>query len=173
MDIPKRLDTMLMLYMGISSIFLFTIGTTFNGGVGLTAKYLAAPLAIIVFAFTYVRSRGLPTKTKINALLLFGVLIYPMILLFAWPYVLAFNALAATGETIAISGGISRKSTSGAKSTAYIVSIRNQQLDEDVQISVSKRDYDHMAIGDSYKFCYYQGRLGIPYFWRFLGQPQC
>ncbi len=169
----NKADSLLMLYALGGGGFLFSIGTTFNGGVGLTVKYLAVPLAIVVISFAYIRGRYLPTKEKVKAWLFLCFLLYPMILLFAWPYVLAFNALTATGETVAVTGTITRKSTAGAKSVAYVVSIRNPQTGQDSQVAVSKEDYESMSLGDSYQFCYYRGRFDIPFFWRFSGQPAC
>ena len=162
-----------MLYALGGGGFFYSIGTTFNGGVGLTVKYLAVPLAVVIVVIGYIRTRHLLTKDKIKACLFLGLLIYPMILLFAWPYLLAFNAFASTGETLAVTGSITRKSTAGAKSIAYVVSIRNAQSGEDTQVNVSKNDYEAMSIGDVYKFCYYRGRLDIPFYWRLSGQPTC
>lgn len=169
----NREDNLFGLYLLGSGVFLFSIGNTFNGGFELTVKYLALPLAIIFILFSYVRGRRLSGNEKFKAWLFNGLLIYPMILVMSWPYLLAFNAIAAGDKVVAITGAITDKTIAGTKSPAYVVSVTNPETGRISRIAVSQKDYERITIGDSYQFCFYVGRLGLPFFWKFSGQPAC
>ena len=169
----KSQGYLLLAYMAGSGAFLFSIGTTFNGGFWLTVKYLALPLGIALAAFTYARSRALERHMKLQVWLFVMLMLFPIVVLMAWPYVLAANALVPSGAIVAVSGVITSKSASAGRSTFYVVTVRDPNSGNEDRIQISRAAYEVIAIGDSYKFCFYDGRFGIPFYWRLSGPPEC
>jgi hypothetical protein len=105
-----------LVFIGSGLFFLLIIETTFNGGFAVSVKLLWLPLATIVFGFTYLNREMLQARSRRpwHAWAM-AVALYPMMLLFAWPYVLAANALLASKGRIEFRGPIVAKFMSGGR----------------------------------------------------------
>lgn len=163
---------LLFLFMGGALLFLFTIETTFNGGFALSVKVLWLPLAIVVFGFMYVNVEVLQARGRRPwHVWVMAMLLYPMTLLFAWPYVLAVNALLPTRGRIEFSGPIVGKFVSGGRYTSFHVRIQDVGSGQSVELNVGSREYARLRVGAVYSSCFEHGRLGIPFRWRFAQIP--
>ncbi|HET8533573.1 MAG TPA: hypothetical protein VFO08_20655 [Methylomirabilota bacterium] len=160
------------LFMGGALFFLLTIETTFNGGFVLSVKLLCLPLAMIVFGFTYLNREMLQARSRRPWYVwVMAAVLYPMMLLFAWPYVLAANALLPTKGRIEFRGPIVEKFMSGGRYTSCHVRIRDVGTEQNVELNVGCRAYATLAVGALYSSCFERGRLGIPVRWRFAEIP--
>lgn len=161
-----------LLFIGGALFFLLTIDTMFNGGLAFSVKVLGLPLAMIVFGFTYLNRKVLQARSRRPWYVwLFAVLFYPLTLLFAWPYVLAANALLPTKGRIEFRGPIVGKFTSGGRYTSYHVRIHDVGSGQSVELNVGRREYETLAVGAPYSSCFEHGRFDIPFRWRFAETP--
>jgi len=172
--IEKIVEKVFLIFFILGGLLYFSIGTIFNGGFFLAMKWLAAPIAILMLIITvFDCSRLTGTRNRFRKFMTYMFLYYPLITLFSWPIFLGVNAVTTTGEAIAIVGPVAKKSTSGGNRHSYEITIHDKKNNNNTKISIPKRNWDQVRIGDIYKFCYMKGGFGVPYYWRFKGRPEC
>jgi len=159
-----------LVFIGGGLFFLLIIETTFNGGFAVSVKLLWLPLATIVFGFTYLNREMLQARSRRpwHAWAM-AVALYPMMLLFAWPYVLAANALLPSKGRIEFRGPIVAKFMSGGRYTPCHVRIHDVRTGQDVELNVRCRA--NPTVGALYSACFERGQLDIPVRWRFAEIP--
>jgi len=161
-----------LLFMGGALFFLLTIETTFNGGFALSVKVLCLPLAMVVFGFTFLNREMLQGRSRRPwHVWVLAMVLYPLTLLFAWPYVLAANVLLPSKGRIEFRGPIVGKFMSGGRYTSCHVRIHDAGTGRSVELNVGCRAYPTLAVGALYSSCFERGPLDIPVRWRFAEIP--
>jgi len=165
----RNANILFLIYLGVGTIFLLSIESVFNGGFNTSMRLAWAPLAILVFGFTWIYRKafynlsGSPIRVWVLA-----VMGYPVFLLFSWPYFLAVNALIPSTKDVIYSGPIIEKFiTRGTRSTSYQVTIHDETLDTEVTLTISSCLYKSTVIGSTLHQSFQIGALNIPYRWRF------
>ena len=151
-------------------VFLLLIESVFNGGFYFSVKILWLPLMLLVFGFTWAKRHVLYDATKsIFKLWLFAAVFYPLTILFGWPYVMAFNAITASGDTIVYRGPVVRKwiGHSPRGDDSCRIEVRDTDSGEIITITVPPERYASLAVGDVAAEEFLRGGFGIPYRWRF------
>ena len=156
--------------------FLLAIETPLNAGLRMTLLWLALPFAAIVFGYTYryedyFAAHSKPRwRTRIKArwrVWITAVLVYPMIVFFAWPYLIAANSIPASGERISFAGPILKKWISRGKYyLGYEIVILDETTRVEMTFTVSRAEFQSVKSGEYFRRDFYLGRFGIPYRWK-------
>lgn len=167
--IIKHRDPLFLSFMLISVAFLFGIKTTFNGGFSLTAKYLCIPFAVAIIFFVKAnikKIRPLVHWSDIRIWLFSMLLVYPLILLMAWPYVLAANAVFSSREIVEIGGLVNKKFvTTGKYGSSYHLRTTDLRTLTQAKLNVTEQEYRNIKEGEKFHQYFYEGALGIPWHW--------
>ena len=144
--------------MVLSIAWLVLIETPFNGGTKETVAWLWLPLLLPLVGYVFCFHR--------HSLQAWGIAlaVYPMLLLFAWPNLLAVNASGDTGPVV-YEGSMVNQWISRGKSSSYVLVVRDPSLG-DVQMQVDKNLYQQASLGAAIRCEFRRGRLGLPYRWR-------
>lgn len=142
----------------LSIAWLVLIETPFNGGTKETVEWLWLPLLLPLLGYVLCFRR--------HSLQAWGVALvtYPMLLLFAWPNLLAVNASSDYGPVI-YEGSVVKQWISRGKSSSYVLVVRDASVG-DVQMQVTKDLYQRTYLGAAVRCEFRRGRLGLPYRWR-------
>ena len=167
----KNLDNCLVIFGGLALAGLFLVHTPFSAGVDVTIRYLAFPIFALVLFFAH-------ASRKKNALhqwmrYFFALIMWPLLALLSWPYLLVINAVTADGSIRKVSGPVTEKFGAGSRSSAYVIKLLDLATGEQVNVPISQSEWKGVKVGAGYKFCYFNGRFGIPYYWRSAGPPVC
>lgn len=157
-------NTMLVLFGVVAVAFLVSIQSVLNSGLYFSLKALCVPLALIVFGYTWAERDFLYTVKGIVGTWVIAGVVYPMLLLWGWPYVMALNAATGTGEKIVYSGRVTAKWESNGLPQAEI---RDAATKKPVVLSLSKPQYDAVQPGSPLSVEFQRGGFGFPYRWRY------
>lgn len=157
-------NVLFVIYIAGAIFFLLSIETTFNGGFDLTIRWLSAPIAIIVFGCAYFYRHEAKSRLR---LWIAALILFPILVIFSWPYLVAANSICAPKHAIVFKGPIRSKTSSGGRFISCQITIQNEETGKEVTFTVPKSIWDNYAIGDEYQEKIYVGRFGIPYRWRF------
>ena len=164
-----------LLYILISVVFLGLIETVFNGGFYFSIRILWLPMAIVIFGVTaWCHTDLAPGRNGKGAWWLpwlMAVILYPVSLLMAWPYVMAVNAFLPSHGSVTYEGPVIDKQTSGGRVTSYQLILDDIRSGEPVTLPVSRAAYAGIPLGQTVHQTFTLGGLGIPYNWRFAGKP--
>jgi hypothetical protein len=151
---------MLFTLYGVGAfVGLLLIRSTFNGGFYFSVKVLAVPAALLVVAFVHQNRAQLLSPWRKTAM------IYPMLLVFTWPYVMMLNASHVSGRVL-FDGPVVEKFTSGSLGSKCHIRIRDRHSGELVAFAVSARVFGGTEVGSDFHACFLKGLFGIPFLWR-------
>ena len=173
----KYETSLILLFLGGGIFFLIQIKTLEFYGFLEAIKWLAVPIALLVFGFTYKNFQYLAVRNgdkQTNPW--WGALLYYLgLLVFSWPYVLAANAIAGNENLTIISGSIEQKVADKTRGGGlrYLIKIREEKSGILVTQEINEEKYHSVIEGENYSYCFYQGRFGIPYHWREDPPPNC
>jgi hypothetical protein len=156
-------------YLAGGVFFLVAIESVFNGGFDFSVRILWLPIAVLIFGFTWFNRHFLYQMTQ-SRWKTWGTaaLAYPVLLLMAWPYVMALNAATSSGEKMIYSGPIQRKWISrGGRGTSYQIDLLDQSTSTVIQLMISPQKYTSVKEGENFTIEFIRGGFGIPYRWRF------
>lgn len=156
-----------------SLFFLIAIESIFNGGFYFAVKIIALPAGISIFGFTYVNREELKLlfPGRPWQMWLIAGLLYPLSLLFGWPYLMAINAIAVDKEPIIFNGPVLEKFITSGKTTSYHIRIKDFTSNKTVALNVGANRYSLITVGSEYCAVFNRGMLGIPFVWRFGTNP--
>ncbi len=159
----KRFGTyFFFVYVFLSVYGMFWIKTEFNVPFHLAFKYLSLPIFaccyLVAFLFMPNWRRG---RSK-TALLIAPGIVGGLLLVFSAGYVIYANMIFGEQKTVIIRGTISGKSTTGSRFTEYVLGIR-QQNGEILRLSIPKKEFERVGIGDEYSREMTRGGLGLLY----------
>jgi hypothetical protein len=168
----KNLDTCFGIFACPAAATLLLVRTPFNAGFDLTIRYLAFPLLALVLFVAHASRKKNERHPWMRYF--FALIIWPMLVVFSWPYLLVVNAAAADGSTLEVSGPVTEKFAAGSsRSKSYVIKLLDQATRDQVDVPISRSEWDIVKVGDGYKFCFFNGRFGVPYYWLLAGQPVC
>jgi len=160
---------MMLIYGGSSFVFLMTIESTFNGGFIFAVQSLWLSLALIVFGVAWWCRQSFKEIPGFHgAPLLIAAILYPLLLLFSWPHVMALNAVLPSRGEVIYEGPVVKKWTSGKKNRiSYIIVVRDRATQKDMKLHAPKWQFEQLSVGDTMRKSFTLGGLGIPYRWRY------
>lgn len=167
----QHADVFLILFMLVSGALLFLVETAFNAGFSETVKYLAGPWAVIIFGLAAVHVRRAPHLKRQYWTV--AILLYPLAVLFSWGYFIALNSIGIYDETVVFSGPVTAVHVSNGGKDPSTITMHDANTNKTVEFWVSQRQAEEVDIGATYRLCFYSGRFGIPFVWRFSELPQC
>jgi hypothetical protein len=172
-----RFGTLLMLaYAGSSLVFILTIESTFNGGFLFAIKSLWLPLGLAIFAVTWWCRRSFASIPGFRGTpWIAAVILYPIMLLLAWPHMMALNAILPSPGEVVYEGPVIKKresiSSKGGR-VKYLITIHDQATQETVTLYAPKWQFEQLSVGDTMKKTFSVGGLGLPFRWRY-GKELC
>lgn len=166
----KNLDNAFGIFVVLSLLGLLLLKTEFNGGFSLALQYLAPPLFLLVMGAAHANRKKVQPSWLAY---FFALVMWPLLVVFSWPLLLVANAAAADGSVLEFSGPVSNKFMAGTRSREHVVTLLDQATRNEVKISIPPDAWDAAKIGEVYKFCFFNGKFGVPYYWRFAGPPPC
>ena len=138
-------------YMVVGLLFLLLIESVFNGGFWQSTKWLSLPVAGAIFGFTWVNREFLYRQTRSrHEPWVTSLLLYPLAVLFIWPYVMALNAATAMGDVITYSGPIVQKwiQHSGRGGATCQIDVGDTRSAQTVTVTVPREKYASLSEGD-------------------------
>jgi hypothetical protein len=148
---------------GLASMLL--IRSTVDGGLYFSVKVLAVPLAALVLLF--VRRNRSATESP----WFLAVVVYCLLLLFSWPYVMAFNASHVSGRLV-YEGRVVEKFRNGRGGGQGNVRVLDRHTGELVGIPVSDEAFAKIDVGADFQACFLKSLFGIPFLWTRAPVPQ-
>ena len=134
----------------------------FNGEFYYTFKYFSLPIAFFSAWISYKACKTLlPSRVYYFFLLLAGFTFG--LSLGTAPYVAAINYYYGAPQEINLKGRIVGKKICGGRSKSWRIEVKSSQLTKNIKFIVSKKYYNSVQIGDSYKRNIKKGSLGIIY----------
>lgn len=156
-----------MVYMVIGVGLLVAFETTFNGGFFLSVKVLSAPVACLVLLFVkrkMAELRRLKYWSNFKVWAFAYLVVYPVVLLMAWPYFVSVNALLSNKEIVKVGGVITGKfTTNGKYGEGFHVTVRNVDSEKEVELTVRPSEYSSLQPGQVYYHNFYKGAFGVPW----------
>ena len=162
---PLYLVWLGLLYFTGTTVLTVLIDTPINAGLKITYRYLALPLAVLVFGYTIMRWRALPPEKRRWFTWPLALVIYFFVVVTAQSYVIAVSCIGASRQEVVLSGPILKKWTRSYKTTSHYIQIQDDHNQTKYSIHVSPAEYSVLAVGAIYSRTYLVGRLGIPYRW--------
>ena len=155
-----------LLYVTGTTVLTVVIDTPINAGLKITYRYLALPLAVLVFGYTIMRWRALPPEKRRWFTWPLTVIIYFFVVVTAQSYVIAASSIGASHQEVVLSGPILKKWTRSYRTTSHYIQIQDDRSQAKYSLHVSPAEYSALEVGADYSRTYLVGRLGIPYRWR-------
>ncbi|EJL84600.1 hypothetical protein PMI15_02079 [Polaromonas sp. CF318] len=149
-------------------VFFASIESVFNGGFAESIKILCLPFGVAILAFMYFNREALADSSLgLWQSWLLAAIVYPLSLLFGWPYLMAVNTLAFNPAPIIYSGPVIAKFVSSGKSTSHHIRLRDVSSGEIVELLSPRDAYSRIQVGAMYCTAFHRGLFGIPFRWRF------
>ena len=167
---PLYLVWLGLLYFTGTTVLTVVIDTPVNAGLKITYRYLALPLAVLVFGYTIMRWRVLPPEKRRWSTWPLALVIYFFVVVTAQSYVIAANSISASHQEVVLSGPILKKWTRSYKTTSHYIQIQDDHNQTKYSLHVSPAEYSALAVGAIYSRTYLVGRFGIPYRGRWIGR---
>ncbi len=156
-------NVMLILYMVIGAAFIVMYDCAFNSEFIFAFKKLSIPIFIISQALFYIDYYQSKQKYPTIKYIAISLAFYLVVLLCSGGYVAGYNAMVGKQQHLDVSGVIKNKFTTSGKYESYYIETFANELNTNIELSVTKNEFDNLMVGDEYRTSLTKGSLGIYY----------